>query len=203
MHTQAQVAVPMTLIDAILPQRQMIHNILLVIFFTVLMALSAQVAIPLPFTPVPLTLQTLTVLLTGALLGSRLGAVTMLAYLAEGLAGLPVFAGGANAWSASSIPGVPVIMGPTLGYLIGFVFGAALVGFLAERGWDRRWWSTFLAMLLGNMVIYAFGVGWLSTIAGLTVALAKGMVPFLLGDAIKITAAMAALPGGWALVNKK
>lgn len=203
MHTQAQVAVPMTLIDAILPQRQMIHNILLVIFFTVLMALSAQVAIPLPFTPVPLTLQTLTVLLTGALLGSRLGAVTMLAYLAEGLAGLPVFAGGANAWSASSIPGVPVIMGPTLGYLIGFVFGAALVGFLAERGWDRRWWSTFLAMLLGNMVIYAFGVGWLSTIAGLTVALAKGMVPFLLGDAIKIAAAMAALPGGWALVNKK
>lgn len=181
----------------------MIHNVLLVAFFTVLIALSAQAAIPLPFTPVPLTLQTLTVLLTGALLGSRLGAVTMLAYLAQGLAGLPVFAGGLNAWSASSIPGVPVIMGPTLGYLIGFVFGAALVGFLAERGWDRHWWTTCLAMLLGNLVIYAFGVGWLSTIAGLTVALAKGMVPFLIGDAIKIAAAMAALPGGWALANKQ
>lgn len=200
---QAQAAVPMTLIDAILPHRRAIHNVILVAFFTVLIALSAQVAIPLPFTPVPLTLQTLTVLLTGALLGSRLGAVTLLAYLAEGLAGLPVFAGGLNAWSASSIPGVPVIMGPTLGYLIGFVFAAALVGFLAERGWDRRWWTTCLAMLLGNLVIYAFGVGWLSTIAGLTIAVAKGLIPFLIGDAIKIAAAMAALPGGWALVNRK
>ncbi len=203
MQTQAQTARSITLVDAILPHRRAIHNIVLVAFFTVLIALSAQVAIPLPFTPVPLTLQTLTVLLTGALLGSRLGAVTLLAYLAEGLAGLPVFAGLTNAWSMSSIPGVPVIIGPTLGYLVGFVFAAALVGFLAERGWDRRWWSTFLAMLLGNLVIYAFGVGWLSTMTGLIIALDKGMVPFLIGDALKIAAAVTALPGGWALVNKK
>jgi biotin transport system substrate-specific component len=200
---QAQTVVPMTLIDAILPHRRLLHNVLLVLLFSVLIALSAYASIPLPFTPVPLTLQTLTVLLTGAVLGSRLGGVTLLAYLAQGLAGLPVLAGGLNAWSPSSIPGVPVIMGPTAGYLVGFVIAAALVGFLAERGWDRRLWATFAAMVLGNLVIYAFGVGWLSSFLGLTNAIAAGMVPFLIGDVFKIILAMIALPGGWALTKSR
>jgi biotin transport system substrate-specific component len=195
--------VPLTMIDAVLPQRRISHNVILVILFSVLIALSAQIAIPLPFTPVPITMQTLMVLLTGALLGSRLGAITLAAYLAEGLAGLPVFAGGTSAWSPSSIPGVPVIIGPSAGYLLGFIFAAGLVGFLAERGWDRRWWTTLLAMVLGNLVIYAFGVGWLSTFLGLNPAFVAGMLPFLPGDALKIVMALIVLPGGWALVGNK
>jgi biotin transport system substrate-specific component len=195
---------PLTLIDAVLPQRRILHNAILVLVFSLLIGLSAQVSIPLPFTPVPITLQTLMVLLTGALplLGSRLGAVTLVAYLVEGLAGLPVFAGGTSAWSPSSIPGVPVMMGPSAGYLVGFVFAAGLVGWLAERGWDRRWWTTILAMVLGNLVIYGFGVGWLSTFLGLSQAIAAGMFPFLIGDALKIMLAVIVLPGGWALVRK-
>jgi biotin transport system substrate-specific component len=195
--------VPLTMIDAVLPQRRISHNVILVILFSVLIALSAQIAIPLPFTPVPITMQTLMVLLTGALLGSRLGAITLAAYLAEGLAGLPVFAGGTSAWSPSSIPGVLVIIGPSAGYLLGFIFAAGLVGFLAERGWDRRWWTTLLAMVLGNLVIYALGVGWLSTFLGLNPAFVAGMLPFLPGDALKIVMALIVLPGGWALVGNK
>lgn len=185
---QAQMK-PLTMIDVILPQRRIIHNILLIVGFSLLIGLSAQVAIPLPFTPVPITMQTLMVLLTGMLLGSRLGTATLLAYLAEGAVGLPVFAQGRA--------GLPI--GPTGGYLIGFIFAAALVGFLAERGWDRRWTTTLLAMVLGNLVIYAFGVTWLSTF--IPDAIAKGVFPFLIGDAIKIVIATVVLPGGWALVR--
>lgn len=199
MQTQA---VPLTLVDVVLPQRRTLHNVGLVVLFSLLIALSAQIAIPLPFTPVPITMQTLMVLLTGMLLGSRLGSIAVLAYLAEGLAGLPVFAGGTSAWSPSSIPGVPVLLGPSAGYLVGFVFAAALVGWLAERGWDRVWWTTALAMVLGNVVIYACGVGWLSTLLGVSTAISAGMLPFLIGDAIKIALAVIALPGGWALVRK-
>jgi biotin transport system substrate-specific component len=194
---------PLTLVDAVLPRRRIVHNVILVVVFSLLVSLSAQISIPLPFTPVPITMQTLMVLLTGALLGSRLGAITLAAYLAEGLAGLPVFAGGTSAWSSSRIPGVPVIMGPSAGYLVGFIFAAGLVGFLAERGWDRRWWSTLLAMVLGNLVIYAFGVGWLSTFLGLNPAFVAGMLPFLPGDALKIVIALIVLPGGWSLVGNR
>ncbi|NJN97019.1 MAG: biotin transporter BioY [Anaerolineales bacterium] len=199
MQTQA---VPLTLVDVVLPQRRTLHNVILIVLFSLLLGVSAQIAIPLPFTPVPITMQTLMVLLTGMLLGSRLGLMAVLAYLAEGLAGLPVFAGGTSAWSPSSIPGVPVLLGPSVGYLVGFVFAAALVGWLAERGWDRVWWTTALALVLGNGVIYAFGVGWLSTLLGVSTAISAGMLPFLIGDAIKIALAVIALPGGWALVRK-
>jgi biotin transport system substrate-specific component len=191
MQTQAM---PLTLIDAVLPQRRIVHNVILVVVFSVLIALSAQIAIPLPFTPIPITMQTLTVLLTGLLLGSRLGMATLIAYLVEGVVGMPVF----TQWGS----GIAHLVGPTGGYLIGFVFAAGLVGFLAERGWDRRLWTTLLAMILGNLVIYAFGVGWLSTFLGVGTALAKGMLPFLIGDVIKIALAMVALPGGWALMQR-
>lgn len=192
---QAQIVKsPLTLIDVVLPQRRIIHNVVLVLAFSLLIALSAQVAMPLPFTPVPISMQTLTVLLTGMLLGSRLGMVTLVAYLIEGVAGLPVF----SQWGS----GITHLLGPTGGYLVGFVFAAGLVGFLAERGWDRRLVTTLLAMILGNLVIYAFGAGWLSTFLGLTDALAKGVLPFLIGDAFKIVLAMIALPGGWAVARK-
>ncbi len=101
-----------------------------------LVALAAQLRIDLPFSPVPVTGQTFAVLVVGAVLGARLGAAALLTYLVEGLAGLPVFAGGTSAWTPSSA-GVPVIAGPTAGYLVGFVAAAAIVGALAERGFDR------------------------------------------------------------------
>src|SRR5215208_680403 len=123
------------MIDVAAPQRRFWQDALLVTAASLFVALSASIAIWLPNTPVPVTAQTLTVLLTGALLGSRLGSLALLTYLAEGLAGLPVFAGATNAWSPSRIPGVPVILGPTAGYLVGFVVAAWLTGWLSERNW--------------------------------------------------------------------
>jgi biotin transport system substrate-specific component len=159
-----------------------------------LIALSAQVAIPLPFSPVPVTGQTLAVLLVGALLGSRRGSLAVLAYIAQGLAGLPVFAGGAL--------GMARLLGPTGGYLVGFAAAAFLVGLLAERGWDRRVLTTAAAMILGNLVIYAIGALWLAPfVGGLEQALATGVLPFIPGDLVKIVAAALLLPAGWKLLR--
>ena|SRR5712691_9902788 len=158
-------------------------------------ALSAQLAFRLPFTPVPITGQTLAVLLTGALLGSRRGALAALAYLGEGLGGLPVFASGGG--------GLAHLTGPTGGYLGGFVLAALVTGFLAERGWDRRVGTTLLAMLLGNIVIYVPGLLWLSAFAGPDKTLGMGLYPFILGDLLKIACAAALLPLGWKLVRIK
>jgi biotin transport system substrate-specific component len=173
----------------------------LVVGFSLLLALSAQISLPLPFSPVPVTAQTLVVLLTGALLGSRLGALAILAYLAEGLAGLPVFAGGRSAWSPSAL-GVPVIIGPTAGYLLSWPLAAFLVGWLAERGWDRRPATMALAMLLGTLVIYTGGLLVLAFYVPASGLLAAGLLPFLPGDLAKIAIAAAVLPGGWALLRR-
>ncbi|MGI5863730.1 MAG: biotin transporter BioY [Myxococcales bacterium] len=178
-----------TLVDALLPRRTAMLEAGLVVFFGLVIGLSSLVAIPLPFTPVPLTLQTMTVLLAGLLLGSRLGALSVIAYIGQGLVGMPVFASGA--W------GLARLAGPTGGYLVGFVFAAALVGVLAERGWDRRAATTVAAMVLGNAVIYGFGVLWLASFVPPQAALLQGAVPFLAGDAMKIAAVAAALPAGW------
>jgi biotin transport system substrate-specific component len=152
------------------------------------------VAIPLPFSPVPVTGQTLAVLLVGALLGSRRGSLAVLAYIAQGLAGLPVFAGGAL--------GMARLLGPTGGYLVGFVAAAFLVGLLAERGWDRRVLTTAAAMMLGNLVIYAIGALWLAPfVGGPEQALATGVLPFIPGDLVKIAAAALLLPAGWKLLG--
>jgi biotin transport system substrate-specific component len=183
-----------TLVDVLLPRRRsLVFDAVLVVAFSAFVALMAQVAIPL--WPVPLTLQTLAVLLTGAALGSRRGSLALLVYLAEGAVGLPVFAGGAS--------GVAYMLGPTFGYLVGFVLAAGVVGFLAERGWDRRPAGTVLAMGVGNLVIYALGVAWLSVILGdLGTALVQGVLVFIVGDLIKIAVAALALPGGWALARR-
>lgn len=161
----------------------------LVVVFSLMTGISAWASIRLPDSPVPVTGQTFAVLLTGALLGPRLGMAAMLLYLAEGASGLPVFHGGTA--------GPQVLAGPTGGYLMAYPFAAALVGTLAERGWDRRPVTMLLAMLLGSTLIYAGGVGWLEHFMGLRPALLTGMVPFLPGDALKALLAAGLLPAGW------
>jgi biotin transport system substrate-specific component len=190
--------------------RPLVRDGLLVLAGTGLLALCARISFPIPTTPVPITMQTFAVLLLGALYGPRLGAATMLLYLAEGLAGLPVFAGGRSAWSPSSVPGLPVIVGPTAGYLLAWPLAAALVGALAARGWDRRIVSAVPAMLLGNLLILFGGFVWLATAtwliggsANVPALLAASVWPFLPGDAIKIALAALALPAGWAFLGER
>jgi biotin transport system substrate-specific component len=170
-----------------------VRDLLLIAGGSLLVAGMAQVRIPLPFTPVPITGQTFAVLLVGAGLGSKRGATSLALYLLMGLAGLPFFAGGAS--------GLAILAGPTGGYLIGFVVAAYLVGLLAARGLDRRIPSALLAFLAGEIVIYLFGVVWLSVYLGLAHAIAAGLLPFLVGDAIKLVAAALVLPAAWALVK--
>ena len=176
-------------------RRAALYDGALVLAGSILIALSAQVAIPLPFSPVPLTGQTFGVLLVGALLGSRRGLLSVLVYLVEGAAGLPVFAGG--------LGGFPVLLGPTGGYLLGFAAAAALTGWLAERGWDRRILTTLVAMIAGNLLIYAFGLTRLAAFAGWEAALAAGLLPFLVGDAIKVGLAALLLPQGWRFLGRR
>ncbi len=166
--------------------------------FSGLVALSARIAIPLPFTEVPVTGQTLGVLFTGAVLGSRRGALALLLYLVEGAVGLPVFAP-----SVALPPGIGRLLGPTGGYLLSFPLVAGAVGLLAERGWDQRLRTAALAMLVGNLLIYLVAVPWLARFTGsLWLALLTGMFPFIPGDLLKIALAAVALPGGWALVRR-
>ncbi len=159
---------------------------LLVIAGTALLALSAKVNVPLPF--VPMTLQTLVVLLIGAAYGWRLGVATILAYLVEGALGLPVFAG--------PVGGLVPLLGPTAGYLAGFVVAALMVGLLAERGWDRSVPRLFAAMMLGHAAILALGFLWLAygVKLGVTKAAMVGVVPFLAGSLVKSALGAVLLP---------
>jgi len=193
---------PPTLGDALgLPRLRPWQDAALVVGISLLVAGCAQISVYLPFSPVPISAQTLAVLLAGATLGSRRGALVGMAYLGEGLAGLPVFAGGQSAWTLGRT-GIPTIMGPTAGYLAGFVAGAFVVGWLAERGWDRRVWSAVAAMAIGNAVIYAFGLLGLARFVPADAVLAAGVLPFLPGDAVKIAIAASVLPSVWSLVGR-
>ncbi len=158
----------------------------LVLAATLCLALAAQVAIPLPFSPVPVTGQTLAVLLIGASLGARRAALATATYLLEGLVGLPVFAGGTS--------GVARLVGPTGGYLVGFVAAAAFVGWAAQRGWTRRLAPTVAAMLVGEVFIYACGLAWLSRFALPVGLIEAGLLPFIPGDLYKIALAASVLP---------
>lgn len=175
----------------------------LVVVFSLVTALASQVAIHLPL--VPINGLTFAVLLTGALLGPRLGALTMVLYLAEGCAGLPVFAEGHSAWTPGTLPGLPTIVGATAGYLYACPFAAALVGWLARRGWDRKPGTMLLAMVLGSLVFYVFGAPWLAHLPhiGLRSAWLLGVLPFLPGDIIKAVLAAGLLPAGWKLLNNR
>ena len=184
-----------TLVGALAAPLDWARSSALVVGFSLLTALAAQVVVPLPWTPVPLTGQTFAVLLTGALLGSRLGALAMLAYLAEGAAGLPFFRGGAG--------GPAHLLGPTAGYLFAFPVAAYVTGLLAERGWDRRFETAAAAMALGSLLILASGWAWLTLFYRTgSEAFAAGVLPFLVGDVLKIALAAAALPAGWAILRR-
>lgn len=164
-----------------------------VLFGVCLTAAAAQISVPLPFTPVPLTLQPMVVLLCGAALGSRLGATSQVLYLVIGVAGLPVFAA-----SPLLAPGVGRLLGPTGGYLLSYPFAALLVGWLIERGFDRRYGTSVLAMLAGLAVIFLGGASWLMRLppsaAGFTTALKIGVYPFVLAGLLKVFVAAACLP---------
>jgi biotin transport system substrate-specific component len=184
-----------TMVGVLVAPSDWTRSALVVVGFSLLTALAAQVVVPLPFTPVPLTGQTFAVLLTGALLGPRLGALAMLAYLLEGAAGLPFFRGGAG--------GVGHFSGATAGYLLAFPAAAYVTGALAERGWDRRFATAAAAMALGSFVILACGWAWLALMfKGGAEAFRLGVAPFLPGDVFKVALAAAALPAGWALLRR-
>jgi len=170
------------------------RDLLLIIAGVLLLAALAQVEIVLPFTPVPITGQTFGVLLIGAALGSRRGAASILAYITAGALGLPFFAGGGS--------GLRILTGATAGYLAGFVAAAFAVGWLSERGLERRVRTSIIPFLAGTIIIYACGVVWLSVVVGgLSEAIRLGVLPFLPGDALKLVAASLALPAAWRFVK--
>lgn len=169
------------------------YDIALIIGGSLLIGLCAHVKVLLPFSPVPVTGQTFAVLMIGALLGARRGCLAVLAYIIEGVAGLPVFALGA---------GPAVLLGPTGGYLFGFIPAVYITGRLAERGWDRRIGTTVVAMIFGNMAIYTFGLFWLCCLTGFNMkVLTLGLYPFIVGDLVKIILAAILLPSGWKLLG--
>lgn len=168
------------------------YDIALIIGGSLLIGLCAHAKVWLPFRPVPITGQTFAVLIIGALMGARRGCLAVLAYIIEGAAGLPVFAVGA---------GTAALLGPTGGYLFGFIPAAYITGSLAEKGWDRCIGTTVLAMVFGNLAIYTFGLIWLGIITGFnTKVLTLGLYPFIIGDIIKIILASILLPAGWKLL---
>ena len=164
----------------------------LVVIGSLLLAASAQFKIPLY--PVPVTGQTLVVLLIGMVYGPRLGGVTIAAYLLQGVIGLPVFAGGTS--------GIATLLGPTGGYLGGFLIAAIVMGVLAERGMGRGIINTIIAMMIGNIVIYIAGASWLASFIGAEKALKAGVLPFLYGDVLKLAVAAGLMPVAWRLVKK-
>jgi len=184
-----------TLLGVALQPLDLVRQVGLVIGFSLLTALAAQIVIPVG--PIPITGQTFAVLLTGALLGSRLGAMAMIVYLVEGASGLPFFSGGHG--------GLLHLMGPTGGYLVAFPAAAFITGAFAEHNWDRRFLTAAAAMAMGSILIMLSGWAWFSVVMrtspGLTFA--ATVLKFIPGDIIKITLAAAVLPSGWKLLRKR
>jgi biotin transport system substrate-specific component len=173
-----------------------------VLFVTVLTAIAAQISVPLPFTPVPFTFQPMVVLVGAAVLGSRLGMTSQILYLALGIVGLPVFA------ASPLLPqGAARLLGPTGGYLMSYPAAAFVAGWLAERGFDRRYLTAVVAMFCGLVVVFAGGVSWLALAIqparGLSGALATGLVPFIVPDLLKLLLAAGAMPGLWWITGSR
>ena len=185
-----------TLRLAVFPRSGLLVDVLLVVGGAGLVALCAQIEIPLAFTPVPISGQTFAVLLVGASLGPLLGASSLLLYFCVGLIGAPVYSGGDGGWE--------IVHGATGGYLVGFIAAAVLTGWLAQRRWDRHFNSAVAAMLSGSVVIYSFGLPWLAKEigTGLEGTLEAGLYPFVIGDLIKLYLAGMLLPGAWKLVKR-
>lgn len=194
MSTTYHHAAPDTLIGTALAPMDWTRSVSLVVAFSLLTALAAQIVIPIG--PVPITGQTFAVLLTGALLGSRLGAMSLIVYLMEGAAGLPFFYGGHG--------GLAHLLGPTGGYLVAFPAAAFITGAFAENGWDKRFHSAVVAMFIGSLVILLAGWAWFATVMHTAPwpAFQVSVMPHLVGDVIKILLAAAALPLGWALLKR-
>lgn len=183
----------LTLADAALPRAGALQNAVLVVLASLLTAAAAQAEIRLPWTPVPVSGQTFAVLLSGVVLGSRRAFLAQMLYLLEGACGLPFFSGGAA--------GFAVLAGPTGGYLVGFPFAALVTGALAERAWDRRPVTMFVAMLLGSTVIFALGLAQLSRYVPANQLVASGLAPFVLGDVLKSALAAGVFPAAWKFVR--
>jgi biotin transport system substrate-specific component len=197
--TVATIAPTSTIVEAVWPARpesRTIRALILMAAGVILLWLSAKIQVPL--WPVPITMQTFAVLTLGLAYGPRLGFATVLAYLAAGAVGLPVFAGG---WDEGG--GIVHLYGPTAGYLVGFAIAAWICGRLAERGWDRSPVEAVLAMLIGNLSIYLLGVSWLAKQIGVAAALEYGLLPFLAGDALKIALGAVTLPLAWYLLGRR
>ena len=193
-----------TFVDAILTRTnanfRAAERVGAVLFITVLTAVAAQISIPLPFTPVPFTFQPMVVLVGAAALGSRLGMASQVLYLAIGVAGLPVFA-----WSPTLPLGAARLFGPTGGYLMSYPFAAFLTGWLAERGFDRRYVSAVIAMICGLVVVFTGGVSWLmmgGSRLGLSAALAAGLYPFVVADFAKLLVASGVMPALWKIIGR-
>ena len=195
MSTSFDHAQPDTLIGAALAPLDWTRSVSLAVVFSLLTALAAQIVIPIG--PVPITGSTFAVLLTGALLGSRLGAMAMVAYLIEGTSGLPFFYGGHG--------GVAHLFGPTGGYLVAFPAAAFITGAFAENGWDKRFVTAVAAMAVGSIVILLAGWAWFSVLMHTAplAAFKLSVAPHIIGDVIKILLAAAVLPTGWALLKRK
>jgi len=190
---------PATLANAVWSENEsnaLVRNVALAVAGSIVLWISAKIQIP--FYPVPLTMTTLAVLLIGAAYGWRLGLVTVALYLAEGAAGLPVFAG-----TPEKGIGLAYMLGGTGGYLVGYLLAVGTVGWLAERGFDRNFFTTAVAMLVGNLLIYVPGLLWLGILFGWDKPILEwGLTPFIYGDLTKLALAAAILPGAWFVVNK-
>jgi len=186
-----------TLVSVLWPESRdsLLRLSAIVVLGTLLLTASAKIQVP--FWPVPMTMQTFVALFLGAALGPRLGALTVLLYLVQGACGLPVFAG-----TPEKGLGLAYMAGPTGGFLIGFMAGAYVVGWLAERGWDRSVARLFLAMFIGHIVIFAFGVAWLSQLVGIEKAWQLGVVPFYAATVFKTALGAFVVPALWQLARR-
>lgn len=192
--TIADFLVPVRVGERVSPR---LRDLGLVLAGTALLILGSRVSVPLPGDPVPFTLQTFAVLLVGGALGMRRGALAAALFLVLGLIGLPVY--------AESRGGLAVVLGPSGGYLVGFLASAALVGRLAELGWDRHVGGSIGANALGMAIIYAIGVPWLAVSAGLSAgeAISLGLAPFLVADVVKLLVAAGVFPAAWWVVGRR
>ena len=185
-----------TLVDSATVPKRVLQSLAVVVVGSILLTLSAKISIPLQ--PVPFTFQTLVVLSLGVVFGPTLGLATVLAYLAQGAIGLPVFAG-----TPEKGIGLAYMLSFSGGYLLGFAVAAYVTGWLARAKWGRNIVTMALAMLIGNIIIYAFGVAHLSSLIGFDKAVASGLKPFILFDVIKIVAAAIIIPSLWKMFGGK
>lgn len=183
-----------TLIDAVIPGAGILREIAIILSFACITAVCAQVSFWIG--PVPITGQTFGAILAGALLGSRRGALSQLSYLMIGATGMPF-------WFALGGPiGIARLIGPTAGYLYGFIAEAFVIGWLMEKGWGRQLYKTIPAMLIGEVVLYTCGLAWLAAFVPEDKLLQAGLFPFIIGDSVKMGLAALALPAGWAVLDR-